>query len=42
MIFQDPMSSLNPVYQVGDQIAEVILAHRDVVEGEARWRRRSR
>jgi peptide/nickel transport system ATP-binding protein len=28
MIFQEPMSSLNPVYSVGQQIAEVILAHR--------------
>ncbi len=27
MIFQDPMTSLNPVYTVGDQIAEVIVLH---------------
>ncbi len=27
MVFQDPMSSLDPVYRVGDQIAEQILAH---------------
>ena len=30
MIFQEPMTSLNPVYTVGDQIIEVILRHRDV------------
>mgnify|MGYP003553122572 FL=1 len=35
MVFQDPMSSLNPVYRVGDQIAEMIRAHRDVSKKEA-------
>ncbi len=29
MVFQDPMTSLNPVYRVGDQIVEAIRAHRD-------------
>jgi oligopeptide/dipeptide ABC transporter ATP-binding protein len=38
MIFQDPMSSLNPVFKVGDQIAEGILAHFDVPKREARER----
>ncbi len=35
MVFQDPMSSLNPVYRVGHQIAEMIQAHRDVSDREA-------
>ena len=38
MIFQDPMTSLNPVYRVGDQIVEMIRAHRDVSKREARER----
>ncbi|MBX7431830.1 ABC transporter ATP-binding protein [Mycobacterium sp. Y57] len=38
MVFQDPMSSLNPVYRVGDQIAEMIRAHRDVSAKQARAR----
>jgi oligopeptide/dipeptide ABC transporter ATP-binding protein len=35
MIFQDPMTSLNPVYRVGDQIVEMIRAHRKVSKREA-------
>jgi oligopeptide/dipeptide ABC transporter ATP-binding protein len=38
MIFQDPMTSLNPVYRVGDQIVEQILAHEDISKGEANQR----
>jgi oligopeptide/dipeptide ABC transporter ATP-binding protein len=30
MIFQEPMTSLNPVFSIGDQIKEVVLLHRDV------------
>ncbi|MGW4486952.1 ABC transporter ATP-binding protein [Amycolatopsis sp. NPDC004368] len=36
MVFQDPMTSLNPVYTVGDQIAEAITAHHDVRKDVAR------
>ena len=38
MVFQDPMCSLNPVYRVGDQITEMIQAHRDVSDDQARDR----
>ena len=32
MVFQDPMTSLHPMYRVGDQIAEGVRAHRDVAK----------
>jgi peptide/nickel transport system ATP-binding protein len=35
MIFQEPMTSLNPVFTVGDQIAETILLHEKVSKKEA-------
>ncbi|CAN5596714.1 ABC transporter ATP-binding protein [soil metagenome] len=38
MIFQEPMTSLNPVYAVGSQIVEAIRIHRDVSRKDARAR----
>ncbi|USX07190.1 ABC transporter ATP-binding protein [Paraburkholderia fungorum] len=38
MIFQEPMTALNPLYTVGDQIAETIVVHDGVAANEARKR----
>jgi oligopeptide/dipeptide ABC transporter ATP-binding protein len=38
MVFQEPMSSLNPVLRVGEQVAEAIELHQDVSHGVARAR----
>src|ERR671923_1067122 len=38
MIFQDPMTSLNPVYTVGDQIVEAIVTHEQADKREAKRR----
>jgi peptide/nickel transport system ATP-binding protein len=38
MIFQDPMTSLNPVHTIGRQLEEAILLHRDVTKKSARAR----
>ncbi|MAM24980.1 MAG: dipeptide ABC transporter ATP-binding protein DppD [Rhodobacteraceae bacterium] len=38
MIFQEPMTSLNPALRIGDQIAEAVCEHRDVSREEGRAR----
>jgi peptide/nickel transport system ATP-binding protein len=38
MIFQDPLTSLNPLYRVGEQLIETILTHTDLSPRDARTR----
>jgi peptide/nickel transport system ATP-binding protein len=39
MIFQDPMTSLDPVYRIGTQIAETVKQHNKSMSGKAAWAR---
>ena len=38
MVFQDPMTSLNPVYTIGFQIMEALMLHQDMDQSQARLR----
>jgi peptide/nickel transport system ATP-binding protein len=38
MIFQDPMTSLNPVHTIGQQLVEAVLLHRDITKKQAKAR----
>jgi len=40
MIFQDPMTSLNPVHTIGHQLVEAVMLHNDIGKGEAKARAR--
>ena len=38
MVFQDPMSSLNPAFTIGNQVIEAVRLHQKVSRGQARIR----
>jgi peptide/nickel transport system ATP-binding protein len=38
MVFQDPLTSLNPLFRIGDQIVETMMVHQDLPESRARAR----
>ena len=38
MVFQDPLTSLNPLLKIGDQLTETMLAHLDISQADARNR----
>ena len=38
MVFQEPMTALNPVYTIGDQISEVVVVHQNLSQSAARSR----
>ena len=38
MVFQDPLTSLNPLIRIGDQLTETMLAHLDISRAEAEKR----